>query len=294
MKLIVPNAIADAQLVSSSVPETDYGVWEASTTYWAGARVVHGHRIWESVQAGNAGRDPLTAVAGWWINLGPTNRWAMFDQTVGTETRATEQLTVRLAPGRINALVLLQVDAAQVVVTQRVGADVVAQRSIDMIETDRIVDWYAYFFEPIRRKDYVVITDLPVFGESVVEIQLIKNAGEVSCGVCVVGLQVELGLTLASPSAGINDYSRKTTDDFGITSLVRRDFSKRMGVKVVVENREVDRVFTQLAAARALPAVWVGDNAYTALVIYGWYRDFEVDIAYPDFSYCTLNIEGMI
>ena len=40
MKLIRPNTINDAALVSSTVAETDHPVWSSATTYALGARVI--------------------------------------------------------------------------------------------------------------------------------------------------------------------------------------------------------------------------------------------------------------
>lgn len=294
MKLIRPTPITDAELVSSTIPETDYGVWESTTTYTLGARTIKSHRQWESAQAGNLNHDPDSAGLSWWIDLGPTNRMAMFDDKVGTQTVADLSLTVVLAPGRIDALALLQVAAALATVTMTIGAEVVYEREVSLIDDSGITDWYAYFFEPIRPKDYVVLTDLPVYGEAITTITLSKPAGEVSCGMAIVGQKSDLGGTLTNPSAGINDYSKKSTDDFGNTTLVPRSFSKRMGVKLILDNTEIDRVHAVLASLRAAPVIWIGDEEYSSLLVYGFYRDFELDIAYANFSYCSLNIEGMI
>lgn len=292
MKLITPIPITDVRLISSSVPENDFGEWSSSYGYSQGNSVIKGHRIWQSVQSANIGNDPETAVAGWWLDVGPTNRWAMFDGVVGTSTTKALSFTVTLQPGRIDSLVLMDVDAADVVVTQRVGATVITQRTLSLIEG--VADWFDYFMSPIVPRNFVVITDLPIYGESTIEITLSKNSGTVSCGVCVVGMKADLGLTKISPSIGINDYSRKTTDDFGRVTLVRRDYSKRGSFRMIVNNTEIDRVFSALADARATPAVWVGDDQVSSLILYGFFRDFELDIAYATVTYCTLNIEGMI
>lgn len=294
MKKISPTPITDDRLVSSSVPENDFGVWESSYTYSAGQTVIKGHRIWESVQSANLNHDPETSLAGWWLDIGPTNRWSMFDDVVGTSTSAEEVINVTLQPGRIDSLALMQLNAAMATITQRVGVEVVREITVSLINDDDMGDWFEYFFSPIEQKDSLVITDLAVYGESTIEINLTKNAGVVSCGICIVGLKDDLGGTLASPSVGINDYSRKSVDEFGRTSLVQRDFSKRGSFRMVVDNVDVDRVFRRLASSRATPAVWVGSQKYSPVLIYGFFKDFEIDIAYERFSYCTLNIEGMI
>lgn len=294
MRLIRPTTIGDATLLSGSIAEDDYPAWSAGSTYALGDRAVKSHRIWESSQAANTGHDPATAGITWWIDIGPTNRWAMFDDKVGTLSRADESLSVTLAPGRIDALALLQVDAAHCTVSMMLGAEEVYHREVSLIDDSLISDWFLYFFEPIRPKDYVLLTNLPIYGESEINIALSKPSGEVSCGMAVLGLQVDLGGTLINPSLGINDYSRKETDTFGNTSLVERSFSKRMGVKLILSNVDVDRVHAALSAVRATPIVWVGSGRFSAMVVYGFFRDFEIDIAYTRHSYCTLNIEGMI
>ncbi|MGB4064258.1 MAG: hypothetical protein WBK19_10575 [Azonexus sp.] len=294
MKLIRPSAVTDAILLSSNVPENDFGVWESIYPYAVGQSVIKGHRIWESVQAANLNHDPETSGITWWIDAGPVNRWAMFDGEVGTATVADENITITLQPGRIDSVALLGVDASVVTVTMRLGATVIYQKVTSMIDDSGITDWFDWFFNPIEAKDYAVMTDIPVFGEATLEIIISKPVGQVSCGMCIIGLKSELGGTMRGTSLGINDYSKKTVNDFGNATLVQRSFSKRMGVKLILPNGDVDRVHAVLSAHRAMPVVWIGSDRYSSTLIYGFYRDFEVDVAYAYDSYCTINIEGMI
>lgn len=294
MKLIRPNIIDEAVLVSSSVAETDYPAWSLATSYSLAARVVKGHRIFESVQDSNINHDPLTADMGWWVDIGPTNRWAMFDEKVGTLTTVPTSLSVVMQPGRVDAIALLQVEASTVTVMMHLGSEEVYSRTLSMIDDSKVTDWFGYFFETIRPKDYVLLTDLPIYGEATITIALSKPSGDVSCGMCIVGRQSDIGGALSSPSLGINDYSKKTIDDFGNTTLVERSFSKRMSVKLTIDNTEVDRVHTVLSSVRSVPVVWIGSAQYSSMLVFGFFRDFEIDIAYVNFSYCTLNIEGMI
>lgn len=294
MKLIRPITINDARLVSSTRAEDDYAAWSAVTTYALGDRRIKAHRIWESVQGSNLNHDPETDGVSWWADMGPTNRWGMFDEKVGTVTSAAGSLTVVLAPGRFDSLALLQVSAASASISMSVGAEVVYEYTESLIDDSEITDWHQYFFEPIRPKDYVLLTNLPIYGEAETTITLTQNSGDVSIGMSIVGMASDVGGTLKSPSLGINDYSKKSTDEFGNTTLVQRSFSKRMGVKLMVDNSEVDRIHAALSAIRAIPVVWIGSKQYSSMLIYGFFRDFDIDVAYSSFSYCTLNIEGMI
>ena len=115
LQLLQPVTIVDANLVSSNVPENDAAEWSAQTTYPAGARVIRAatHRIYESAIAGNIGNDPAGA-SGLWIDVGPTKRWAMFDQALGTSTTATSLVAVTIDAPAIQAVALLDVVATSV------------------------------------------------------------------------------------------------------------------------------------------------------------------------------------
>lgn len=66
MKIIRPSVIADANLISSTVPETDYAAFNAATAYAQGDRVVWAvsgsHRIYEALSA-HTGKHPKIASA---------------------------------------------------------------------------------------------------------------------------------------------------------------------------------------------------------------------------------------
>ena len=61
----------------------------------------------------------------------------------------------------------------------------------------------------------------------------------------------------------------------------------------MIPNANVDKVFSYLAAIRTTPVIWVGDDNYGTLAVYGVYKDFAVNVAYPDYSTCSLTIEGL-
>jgi len=294
MKIIRPTQITDAYFTSSNVPETDFAVWSSATTYAAGDKRIKAHRIWQSVQAANLNHDPETSGVSWWVDIGPTNRWAMFDSMVGTVTSQANNITVVLVPGRCDSIALLNCDCAQITVDVSVSGSSVYSHTESMIDSGVIMDWLGYFSDPVTGKTDLVLTDLPVYGSSVVTVTLSKPSGNVSCGVLAVGLQAEIGDTLASPTIGIVDFSSVTRDSFGVPTMIKRSYSRRCSAKLILTRQQVDYVFATLADYRATPMVWIGsDNEYQSLLIYGFYKDFEIDISYPTISYCTLTIEGM-
>ncbi|MEY5100682.1 MAG: hypothetical protein RJA36_3401 [Pseudomonadota bacterium] len=302
MRVIVPVTLTDAMLTSSSVAETDHTAWSNATAYSVADRVRYVatdvHKIWECIQA-HTNKDPTSAAnAAYWSEVSPTNRWKMFDQASGTSTTATTEIDVVLEPGRIDALALFDVDAH----TVRVRMTTVAEGTFyDQTWTmtgagDAVADWYEYFYSEIGVKTTLVVTELPPIGDAEVRVTITRTGGSVSCGNLVVGMSTVIGEAQVGARPGIIDYSRKETDDWGRTELVQRSFAKRMGLSVRVERARIDTVLRKLSALRATLGVWCAGSAttsYEALQIFGWFRDFDCPLTTPDYSFLSLEIEGI-
>lgn len=294
MKVIKPVAIAGALLVATDATET-HGAWNSGTTYALLDRVHLSStgRVYECIQAPNTNKQPDTNAA-WWTDVAPMNKWAMFDDTVSTPTTKATDLTVTVAPGPVTALTMLGLVGGSVEVTVRDGlaGPVVYNRTVPL-DGSIITDWYAYFFEPIKQLEEMVLTDLPSYTFGHITTVLVGT--NVQCGHLSVGTAYTLGDVEQGASAGIIDFSRKDTSITGVTTLVRRGYAKRVSLRLVLATADMAVVHRRLADLRATPCTWVGSElaVYAPLLVWGFYRDFSIDIAGPTASYCTLEIEGM-
>ena len=268
MQVLAPIAVTDASLVSSSVSETDYAAWSSGTSYGKGARVILAatHRIYESAVDGNAGTDPA-GTSGKWLDIGPTNKWAMFDQALGSSTSAPGLIAVTITGAAIGAIALLDV----------VGATVRVQTA----SYDRTV--------PVGA-GATTFLDLPPATTRVTV--TITGAGTVSVGTLLAGKVVGLGITEAGAGAGITDYSRKVVDDFGEVTIVERAWAKRMTAKTLISTAAIDAVFGRVAAVRATPVLWMGSKGLDSLTIYGFFKDFSIEVG-ETLSKVSLSIEGL-
>ena len=94
-------------------------------------------------------------------------------------------------------------------------------------------------------------------------------------------------------SVGIQDYSVKSRDSFGNYSITERAFNRRCTMQVLVDNAKVDPLVNILASYRALPTVYVGSNSFGSSMLFGFYKDFGIAIAYPTSSLCNIELEGL-
>jgi len=303
------DVVTGSGLIYTDVPEADYPAWVGGTTYTALTDYVirttaTTHKVYQCLVTHTTAATPednTTGVTPKWLEIGPTNRWGMFDDKVGTSTTTTDSVTVILAPGRFNSLALLQVDASTVTVDLNVEGETVFNASMDLDSGNVVGDWYQYFYEPIYQQDALVITDLvdaslldiPAYGAGILTVTLKRTGGSVSCGAMVVGLYAYLGRTQYQPTIGITDYSVKATDAWGNVTVDVRKYSKRMTAKVEMDNNTVDNVSRILAQYRNAPLVWVGaDNLYTCLIIYGFYKDWNITVDVGS-SMLDFQVEGL-
>lgn len=301
MKIIRKVIIADATLVSSNVPEDDYAAYNAGTTYGLGDRAIYvvadTHWIIESLQAGNIGHTPTGVDTDtWWLKVGATNRWKMFDGKINSQTVAADEIVVTLtsATQRVDAVALANVDCA----TARVRVidpieGVIYDQTKNMVSNSGITDWWAYSFEPIvRLRDYV-FTDLPPYLNTEIEITLSAPGGTAKCGACSIGLSRTFGYTLYGVRTGIEDYSIKERDAFGDYAIVERDFSKWAIFDILVPNSVIDEMQIILAGYRATPAIYIGSGLYASTMIDGFFKSFTNNIQYPNESLMSIELEGL-
>lgn len=294
MKIVRPMTINDAALNASNVTET-IAAYSGATTYGDGAlaRDDTTHHYFESLAAGNVGNALTDATK--WLDRGATNRWAMFDGSVTSQTSNSNSIAVTLiGDGRVDAIALLNCYAATARVTVTDATDgLVYDQTVSMISDNAIADWYAWFFEPIEFLADMVLLDLPPYAGATITITLTHTGYTVTCGACVLGLSKEIGDTKPGASVGITDYSVKSVDAFGNYTILERAFSRRASFTVQVLKTQVDKLQTLLASYRAIPVVYVGDDSLTSSVVYGFYKDFSVAIEFPPYSVCTLELEGL-
>lgn len=304
--VIVPVTVTDAVLYSTSVPETDFAAWNAATSYTVGTKVTRAvsgvHKNFQNLIAGVDATLPEVAAlqaSPRWLDIGATNAWAMFDQKVGTVTTVASPLTVVLKPATgIGGLSLMGLigKTANVTLKSATGGTTVYSESISLDGTI-ITSFFDWFFEDYVQKTELALTDLPAqYTSPELTVQITSTAGNVGVGVLAVGKVVDIGNAVYGAKLGIVDFSRKDVDAFGNYVLTKRAYSKRMTLSLLTDKSDFSRIFRAMAGIRATPAVFIATEkvGYESLIVYGFYKDFNIEVSYPQHHMCSLEIEGLI
>lgn len=275
---------------------TVYQEYAAGTTYALGdrAQITGSHLVYQSSAASNVGNPPATTPAKWDL-VGATNRWAMFDEKVGTQTQAPDQIKVSfVVPGRAGALALLNVDAASIRYRQ-IAPDttVLVDRTLGMTSTDGIVDWFAYFTNDVIRKTDLAIEDMTYVAGCTVEVTVSSPGGVARIGVVAPGQFKLLGGTLYGVQLAFTDYSKFTEDAWGNFDIQERAYRKRVTSDVKVAANFVDEFQRLMASRRARFTVFWGADDYSSTLIYGFPKLGNTVISFIDYSTATLTLEGL-
>jgi hypothetical protein len=252
----------------------------------------------------NVGHNPVTDCALttpiWWKEVSATNRWKAFDQKVGSQTSQATSITYQITPGEVfDSIAFINMEGAEVTITLTDPvAGVVYNETVSLLSTvitgsQSVMDWYTYFFSTYFQITDFVRLDITPYLNAVLDITVSDPGGTAKAGAIVIGLQTNLGKTRYKPSIGIHDYSQKSVDDYGVYSVTSGAFSKRMDVDLLIPNASIDDIQNILAFYRASLLVWIASEAYSSLIIYGYYKDFEIVVPYPTFSECSLSVEGL-
>jgi hypothetical protein len=223
----------------------------------------------------------------------------MFDQVVGQQTSKADSITVSLQTNvRVDSIALLNISAlsVQIKMTSETNT-IVYDQAFDVTNKKSTNGWHSYYFttplSEFLRKTDLFVTDLPPYKNAKLEVTLTDTGNTVKCGEFVYGLSKDIGGTQYGARVGIQDYSVKTVDAFGNYSVLQRAFARRGTFSVWVDATEMSTVMALLSSIRSAPTLFIGSDLIEPSMIYGFYKDFDIDIAYTTASICSLEIEGL-
>ena len=296
MQILKPITLTTNDVAfTNAVTTSTNSAWVATNTYTPGQQAYVGMVMYQvTTNVTNTTNNPTTSTD--WTVVGYIDPYKCFDGKVGTLTVTSgtnsslvfQTDTTQL----INGAAFLSIDAATFSLTMTDSVEGVVYSHAETLLLD-IDNWYQYFFYPYEQKTDVILDDLPTYPGATIDLTLARASGTVSIGEIVLGQIREIGTTQFGASAGIQDYSRKTTDADGNYIIEERPFSKRANFDVQVDAESFDSVYRFLSTIRATPCVFIGDVNRSSLIVYGFARSFNQVLANPVLTSCTLSVEGL-
>lgn len=298
MKVIKSITTTDAILTASNIPENEYPMWVGGTSYVAEAKVIYQHKIYEAILANSSTTTPDVDQKNW-LSLGATNRWRMFDNTITSVSGQIGGIQFSLTPYQtVTAISFLNVNASSVrVVMTDPTVGVVYDETKNLRGDNAVTDYFSYFFAPLvslTNISTLSFLDLPVYPTATITVYIESGASYVEVGEVTYGVLSTIGRTNYGTSIGITSYSRKETDEFGTTTVVKRKNSKYADFDVDIDTNRLGFVQKLMSDIDSVPCLYIGNEEFEELIVYGFYSDFKATISFPTHSKCTLKVEGLI
>lgn len=294
-----PVTIDTSVLTSSNVAETET-LWVVGTTYALGAavyRVIDGiHRRYVSLQNSNTGHTPEEVGSAWWEDQGATTRWAMFDDASTSLTTRAESISVVMtmpATSRVDTLYLQFLAGVSVrVQVTSLAAVLLHDETYSLADPGGITDWLGWLDESVRYRNELLVTGLPRTAGCTFTVTISHPGDTAACGNLVAAFRKFIGVTRWGVETSIRDYSVIQENDFGNRVVVERPYRKLASGDILIENRVKDSAEQLLAEGRAVPRLYVFDEGYTTLAIFGlvtWRNRQDLP---PKYCTKSIQIEG--
>jgi hypothetical protein len=304
MRVCIPLAIDDTNS-TSNIPDPDTSANSNDPALWSSSSYVVGDRRTYAVngihyiyqcQAAISGNKPPPSYPTEWLYVSAVNAHKMFDLSNTSQTSYPALIDVTVTPAQVvNTLALFRVDATSVRITV---TDPTAGTVYDVTHNMRApatrAGFYEYLFDPIAQKTDLIVT-IPSYRFATVRVRIYNTASNAKCGTMLLGRATVIsdGIHLGA-SVGIQDYSRKERDIFGEYNFIERSYADRANFTMWVENTQLDSVKNILAGVRATPTLYIGSDNYTSTAVFGFYKDFDLNITYDETTVCTLQLEGLV
>jgi hypothetical protein len=165
---------------------------------------------------------------------------------------------------------------------------------IDLDIGEVSTEWYHFFADATYRTD--LSWEYSIFANSKMRIEITTKGGTAACGMVAPGKISTIGSTSPDPRIGIVDYSKKDTDVLGRTYLSQGNWAKTNDIQFWINNDALDWSYRKLVDMRGEAAIFDANNDtdYESLIVYGFWKNFEIIIPGQIISKCSIEVEGLI
>lgn len=233
-----------------------------------------------------------------WSDLGPSNRWAMFDDKGVTQTENSSTIEVEIDASDMTFLALFQLSGNEVTVTHYDESTSprteIWSETIDLLDRNT-TSWSEYFFgEFTYKRQYAKY--FTAYSNSTLAITI--TAGTTTkCGQCVVGEWYDIGGLQWEAEVKIQDFSKRIEDDFGQVTLSQGEYVKSLSGRLNMPKSSYNAVYRSFTQIRAVTVVLDGngnDTDYEALRFFGYVRKFKPSLTNPSQNQYRIEARGQI
>lgn len=294
---VVQNEVVSYYSANFSETET---AWSSGSVYNYGAEARDGHYIY--AYAGVSGTNTTLSPANdtTWVEMRPTNYFAMLDGKTGTQTLNLNNIDIQVADSSYDVFSILNITGRSLYLklTELTGSTVVYEETINLQDETGVVDFFSYCFS-----DFIFTNDvfrtLPIYGNSRLQVKLTAETGtNAAIGRLVLGRSLYVGETGMGASLGIESYSTKDTNIFGETTLIHRGAVNLESYEVLVPTEKIPMLKRKAIELDAVPILFIMDESSDSnlenLQTFGYWQSFSILVKGRNKSAISLTVKGIL
>ena len=289
--LILEQKITD--FISTNL-EQPYPIWDSTTEYPINTTVVYKNHVYRTIVDNNQSVQP-DLNTGKWLLFGVDNAFASIDLNSSTSSimdDGLDYIEFEFAVDRYNYLALSNIRGDAIEIWEYDELDVELAHIYHENELVRTCadTWFDYYYCGLPQEnvpdcgypfDYLHTPIHPLTKRMVVRIH--KTVDDcASIGIMIGGRAVNIGETQFGVKVGLIDYSRKETDDYGITSIVRRKSRQTMRSVVMIRSQNTQLVKRIVRDTLGTVVMFIADPAtdsnYENLLLLGYVEEFDLEL----------------
>lgn len=292
---IVENLIENYSFANFTEDEP---LWLARNTYLNGQRAREGHFTYKytGVNGTNTATKP-TENPTLWTNPLVTNYYAMLGGKTSEQTKVTGNLIIEVQGLNFDTFALLNIEGTSLIIklTDNGTSEVVFEETIELLNTDEIIDAFSYYFSPFEFTRQYFNNNIPLVNGTL-RIEVLGT--NTAIGRLVWGQKFDVGYTMFGSQESLESYSTVITDTEGNTTLESRQpvYNSTHKVKIITENIPV--IKRKRKSLDAKPILIVGDETMNSnvenLLSYGLWQNADVTIQTPTTSEINCTVKELL
>ena len=257
--------------------------------YQPGDRVIKTstHQVYQCLTA--TSQDPEEGAtedsAATWIVVGPTNKWAMFDNLQNTKTINDTDFTVTLNPiTYVNTLAVLGFSGVSSVRVEvdNTGGTTIYDKTFTASDFSAIYDHYTYVFYQIVALKKLIVEDLPPLPNTTIRVTF--SGADMQIGELAFGFAVNIGTLVANGTKSDRfRYREQQYNEFGYPTGAAPIVVELNTYDVLVPkltNPSIQKLLDGLTGKNTL---WVGDiGSDQRMITYGFFERSPIPFNMPN------------
>ncbi len=289
--------------------EENETVWDSSATYDYTNITRDGHYIYAYAGENGTNTDLSPAVdfeknlqtkTNKWVQINPTNYFAMLDGKTKTQAERMDNISFSLASHGYDTFCLLNLDAISVTIelVENSTSNILYNKTFNLQDESMVVDAYTYDFAPFEFTPSLYRDDLPIYMDATLNVSINNDGSLVKCGRLLFGRSFYIGDTNFDGNIDLEFYQYDETDVFGNRSLVYYNSADVENYSVSIPTNKIPMIRRASKELAGKPILFIADESTETslenLLNFGFLDKFSVVISDADYSVVSLSYKSIL